>query len=128
MQSDGKTLSIIDRPKLFIAVIILAATRLAVAQTGAGTGAELQQKVAAVKQAAAENQQKLRQYQWMETTQLTLKGNAKPPTQSMCQYGADGKIQKTTMGSPRKLRVDEEGSSGRWPRKRKEKCRITWGR
>jgi len=53
-----------------------------------------------VKQSAAENQQKLRKYQWTETTQLTLKGDAKPPSQSMCQYGADGKIQKTPMSAP----------------------------
>ena len=84
--------------KLFIATVVLAATQLAIAQTGGG--GELQQKVAAAKQAAAENQQKLHQYQWMETTQLTLKGDAKPPTQSMCQYGPDGKVQKTPMGPP----------------------------
>jgi hypothetical protein len=61
---------------------------------------ELQEKLAAVKQSAAENQQKLHQYQWTETTQLTLKGEPKPPTQSMCQYGPDGKIQKTPIGPP----------------------------
>jgi hypothetical protein len=61
---------------------------------------ELQQKLAAVKQAAAENKQKLRQYQWIETTQLTLKGDAKPPTKNSCQYGPDGKVQKTAIGPP----------------------------
>ena len=40
---------------------------------------ELQQKLAAVKQSVAENQQKLHKYQWTETTQLTLNGDAKPP-------------------------------------------------
>jgi hypothetical protein len=42
--------------------------------------AELQEKLAAVKAVAAENKQKLHQYQWIETTQLTLKGDQKPPT------------------------------------------------
>jgi hypothetical protein len=41
------------------------------AQTGGGSGGELQQKIAAVKQSVAENQQKLHQYQWTETTKLT---------------------------------------------------------
>jgi hypothetical protein len=82
---------------LFLATTILAAIVPATAQTGGG---ELQQKLAAVKQSAAENQQKLHQYQWTETTQLTLKGDAKPPTQSMCQYGPDGKVQKTPLGPP----------------------------
>ena len=82
---------------LFLATTILAAIVPAIGQTGGG---ELQQKLAAVKQSTAENQQKLHQYQWTETTQLTLKGDAKPPTQSMCQYGPDGKVQKTPLGPP----------------------------
>lgn len=69
---------------------------------------ELQQKLAAVKQAAAENKQKLLQYQWTETTQLTLKGDAKPPTMNLCQYGPDGKVQKTPIGPP-----PEQPSGGR---------------
>jgi hypothetical protein len=67
----------------------------AVAQNG-----EMQQKLAAVKQAAAENKQKLRQYQWIETTQLTLKGDPKPSSQNLCQYGPDGQVQKTLIGQP----------------------------
>ena len=66
-----------------IVAAVLAAVVPAYAQSG--SGADLQQKVAAVKQSAAENQQKLHQYQWTETTQLTLKGDAKPPSQAMCQ-------------------------------------------
>jgi hypothetical protein len=60
----------------------------------------LQEKVAAVKQSMAANKQQLSQYQWIETTQLTLKGDQKPPTQDMCQYGPDGTVQKTPMGPP----------------------------
>jgi hypothetical protein len=61
---------------------------------------EIQEKLAAVKQAAAENKQKIRQYQWIETTQLTLKGDPKPPTKNSCVYGPDGKVQKTMIGAP----------------------------
>jgi hypothetical protein len=61
---------------------------------------EIQQKLAAVKQAAAQNKQKLRQYQWIETTQLTLKGDEKPLTRNSCVYGPDGKVQKTMIGPP----------------------------
>jgi hypothetical protein len=73
---------------------------------------ELQQKLAAVKQAAAENKQKLLQYQWTETTQLTLKGDPKPPTKNLCQYGPDGKVQKTAIGPP-----PEQPSGGRMKQK-----------
>jgi hypothetical protein len=69
---------------------------------------ELQEKLAAVKAVAAENKQQLRQYQWIETTQLTLKGDQKPPTQNSCQYGPDGQVQKTPIGPP-----PEQPSGGR---------------
>ena len=87
-----------NKRTLLIAAAMLAATVPAIAQAGAG--ADLQQKLAAVKQSLAENQQKLHQYQWKETTQLTLKGDPKPPSQSACQYGPDGKVQKTPLTAP----------------------------
>ena len=89
-----------NKRTLLIAAAMLAVIVPAIAQSGAGAGAELQQKVAAVKQSVAENQQKLHQYQWTETTQLTLKGDAKPPSQAACQYGPDGKVQKTPLSPP----------------------------
>ena len=85
---------------LLIAAAILAVVVSAIAQTGAGAGGDLQQKLAAVKQSVADNQQKLHQYQWIETTQLTLKGDPKPASQSACQYGPDGKVQKTALTAP----------------------------
>ena len=88
---------------MMIGVLSLLASVPLIAQN-----ADLQQKLAAVKQAAAENQQRLHQYQWVETTQLTLKGDAKPPSQKMCQYGPDGQVQKTPIGPP-----PEQPSGGR---------------
>ena len=85
---------------LFHAAVMLCVILPAIAQSGGGLGGELQQKLAAVKQSVAENQQKLHEYQWTETTQLTLKGEAKPPKTEMCQYGPDGKVQKTPQGAP----------------------------
>ena len=73
-----------------------------------GQNSDLQQRLAAVKQAMAENKQKLRQYQWIETMQLTLKGDAKPPKQNLCRYGPDGQVQKTPIGAP-----SEQPSGGR---------------
>lgn len=82
---------------LLIAAAMLAAVIPAIAQAGGGPVAE---KLAAVKQSVAENQQKLHQYQWIETTQLTLKGDPKPPSQASCMYGPDGKVQKTATTPP----------------------------
>jgi hypothetical protein len=78
-------------------IALLAAT-VTVAQTD--VNAALQEKLAAVKQVAAENRQKLQQYTWIETTQLTLKGDPKPATQNSCRYGPDGQVQKTPIGPP----------------------------
>jgi hypothetical protein len=61
---------------------------------------QLQEKLAAVKQIAAANQQALHQYQWTETTQLTLKGDPKPPSTNICRYGPDGQVQKTLISAP----------------------------
>ena len=80
-----------------VAIPLLAL--LAVVQATA-QNPELQQKVADVKQAAAANKQRLLQYQWTETTQITLNGDAKPPSQNLCRYGPDGQVQKIPMGAP----------------------------
>ena len=61
---------------------------------------QLQEKLAAVKQIAAANQQALHQYQWTETTQLTLKGDPKPASTNLCHYGPDGQVQKTLVSPP----------------------------
>ena len=89
--------------RLMIGAVALAVTVPAFAQNS-----DLQQRIAAVKQVMAENQQKLQQYQWIETTQITLKGDPKPPSQNLCQYGPGGQIQKTPIGPP-----PEQPSGGR---------------
>src|SRR6266481_4120577 len=81
-------------------LMTIGAVTLAITAPAISQNSDLQQKIAAVKQAAAENKQKLHQHQWVETTQLTLKGDAKPPTKSSCVYGPDGKVQKTMIGPP----------------------------
>jgi hypothetical protein len=82
------------------AVLVAAFVLVSVVPAVAQAGGEMQQKLAAVKASVAENQQKLHAYQWMETQQLTLNGDAKPPTQSMCMYGPSGTVQKSPMGPP----------------------------
>jgi hypothetical protein len=81
-------------------LLILGAAALLATIPALPQNPELQEKLAAVKQSMAENKQKLRQYQWIETTQLTLKGDQKPPTQNSCMYGPDGQVQKTPVGPP----------------------------
>jgi hypothetical protein len=79
-------------------VVLTALTVPSVAQMGGGASPELQEKLAAVKQSAAANQQRLHQYQWVETQQITLKGEPKPSKQFLCRYGPDGQVQKVPIG------------------------------
>jgi hypothetical protein len=88
---------------MIVAAAVLLTTSSAMAQS-----TELQQKVAAVKDAAAANKRRLQQYQWTETTQLTLKGEAKPSSQNSCRYGPNGLVEKTPSGPP-----PEQPSGGR---------------
>jgi hypothetical protein len=96
----GATPRIDSKGALLIAAALLAPLLLATTHARGQAPTELQQKLAAVKQSIAQNQQMLHQYQWTETTQLTLNGDAKPPSQSLCQYGPDGTVQKTPLTPP----------------------------
>jgi hypothetical protein len=90
----GPIATFVKRWMMFCTVVLTCTVPL-IAQSP-----ELQEKLAAVKQSVAENKQRLQQYQWTETTQLTLNGDAKPPSQNLCQYGPDGQVQKTPMTPP----------------------------
>ena len=82
-----------------VGMALVGSSLPAAAQMGSGSSGELQQKAMALKQAAAQNKQKLRQYQWIETSQITLKGEAKPERVYQCSYGPDGQVQKIPLGS-----------------------------
>ena len=53
-----------------------------------------QDQVNAFKESLAKNQQQLRQYQWIETTSISMKGEVKSEVQKSCFYGPDGQVQK----------------------------------
>ena len=81
-------------------VVLGALAYPALAQQGGGGGKpEMQQKIAALKQSLAQSKQSEKQYTWTETTQISLKGETKSTKRSTCQYGPDGKVQKTPIDS-----------------------------
>ncbi|WP_353065424.1 hypothetical protein RBB77_05555 [Tunturibacter psychrotolerans] len=102
----------------FLSTALFTCAFLTPPRASGQAGGDLQAKVAALKQSVAANQQKLHQYRWLETTQLTLNGNAKPGTEFMCQYGPDGKVQKTPMGAPQ---AQQAPSGGRFKQRIIEK-------
>jgi hypothetical protein len=68
----------------------------------------IQEKAAALKQSVVLNQQQLMQYSWIDKTELSLKGEVKNTKLESCQYGPDGKVQKTLLTEPPK----ESGKRG----------------
>jgi hypothetical protein len=73
--------------------------------------------VAALKQSMAEGTKKLAQYEWVETTVVSMKGEEKSRKQNRCYYGADGKVQKVAMGGEPKPEPSGGGGGGRGRKK-----------
>jgi hypothetical protein len=68
---------------------------------------------AAIKEVLARNQAALRQYTWIETTTISLKGEVKKTEQKQCFYGADGKVQKTPIPGQAAPQQQKQQSGGR---------------
>lgn len=90
-------------------------TAVCLAITAMGTGAFLHaqaDQVSAVKQSLQQGLAKARQYEWTETTIISLKGEEKARTQKRCYYGADGKVQKVSLDQPAKPAGQPSGGRG----------------
>jgi hypothetical protein len=74
---------------------------------------QLQAKIADVKASLAKNQEALRQYTWMETTEISLKGEVKSKTQNSCNYGPDGKVEKKLVSTPPEKKDAPRGLKGK---------------
>jgi len=97
------------RPTLLVAALSMctAATAQAPAQP------EVQQRIAAIRQSMAQNRAQLQQYSWVETTEVSLKGEVKKREQHECKYGSDGKVQKTPIGDAGEAQGKRRGIKGR---------------
>jgi hypothetical protein len=73
-------------------VLAIAAT---CSHSAVGQSPEVQQKVAELKAAMAQNKQALFQYSWVEQDTISLKGEQKKQEQFQVRLGPDGKPQKT---------------------------------
>ena len=72
-----------------------------------------QERVAALKQSLQQSQAKLRTYEWIETTAVSLKGEEKSRKQNRCYYGADGKVQKVPIVEPASPPPQQPSGRGR---------------
>lgn len=76
---------------VLVAVLLLPCGSIGIAQEQQPSVPE---RVAALKAIVASSQANLRQYEWIETTVVSLKGEEKSRKQQRCYYGADGVLQK----------------------------------
>src|SRR5262245_9818535 len=70
------------------------------------------QIVAALKQNLAESQKRLRQYEWIETTTISLKGEEKSRKQQRVYYGADGTLTKAPIAAAPASQPQQSGRRG----------------
>ena len=93
-----------EASRRYLAAGVVAAAMLvlpAVAQMGGSMkNPETDKKLAALKQSAAQNKERLHHYQWRETQRVVYKGETKKTTEYLCSYDASGKIQKLPIATP----------------------------
>lgn len=82
-------------PTLYTAAVLLVSASLAFAQQPS-----VQERVVALKASLAASQAILKNYEWVETTAVSLKGDEKSRQMKKCYHGADGKVQKIPLTSP----------------------------
>lgn len=90
-----KVTSVLLSALLSVGVVVSLSGRSVVAQGGAGAN----EMVAALKANLQDSQTRLRQYEWIETTTISLKGEEKSRKQQRVYYGADGTLTKLPLGS-----------------------------
>jgi hypothetical protein len=78
-----------------------------------------QQRVTELKQSIAANKAKLQKYQWIETIQVSVKGENKKTEQQACRYGPDGKVIKTPVGPTPESKSAPRGLRGKVAEKKK---------
>jgi hypothetical protein len=103
-------------------LMILLLLGVPVAAQEAAAPRDPSEQVAAVKESLQASMAALRQYQWVETTAISIKEEEKARTQKSCQYGADGKVVKTPLGGEDEGGGKEpRGVRGRVAKKKKKK-------
>ena len=103
----------------FVGQSVLPLLLAALALPGFAQQPTAAERIALLKATMAASQVVLRQYEWIETTVVSLKGEEKSRKQERCYYGADGGVQKVEMSS-RPEPAKKRGLRGRIAERKKE--------
>jgi hypothetical protein len=77
-----------------LVALLVTGSRIVIAQPPQPS---VQERVVALKATLAASQANLRQFEWIETTVVSLEGEEKSRKQQRCYYGADGALQKVVI-------------------------------
>jgi len=95
------------------AIVLLTMVALAsVTLTAVAQSPQVQEKLAQIKEASAQNKQALAQYTWQEQDTISIKGDVKKQELYQVQMGPDGKPQKTPLNQQPPAQQDS-GRHGR---------------
>jgi hypothetical protein len=78
-----------------------------------------QDRVAALKQWLGQSKAQQKQYQWIQTTVVSVKGEQKSSKEEQCYYGADGTVQKVPLTAPPEAK-EKRGLRGKIVENKKE--------
>ena len=90
----------LSRKCMIVAMWLVAMMIGTVAQPVCAESPTTAERVYALKAHLAESQTVLRQYEWLETTVVSVKGEEGARTLQRCYYGADGAVQKEPVAQP----------------------------
>lgn len=82
-----------------VTLVMIGALALAGAIPAGAQAPTNQEAVAALKANLTTSRTLLKQYEWIEVTVLSLKGEEKSRTEYRCYWGADGKLQRVPIGA-----------------------------
>jgi hypothetical protein len=101
--------------------VVATLTACLLANTGSVCVAQnnnAQQAVAELKQSMAANRSRLMKYQWIQSTEVSVKGETKKDEQMMCRYGPDGTVVKTPVGPQQQSQIPTRGLKGKIAQKK----------
>jgi hypothetical protein len=86
-------------PKTMLAICAIVSSTLLMPFAAVAQNPQISQKVAAIKQAAADNKRDLARYTWQEQQVISVKGEVKKTVSYQVNVGPDGQQQKIELGS-----------------------------
>src|SRR5262249_52031778 len=83
-----------------LALASLVGASLALPQPAAAQPQSAQDHILALKASVAASREILKQYEWIQTTVVSVKGEQQSRAVDKCYYGADNKVQKVPIVAP----------------------------